>query len=291
MRTLFIILFGVLILNTTSFTQQEEVYCRFQWKDKINYGKVEGKEIHILDKAPWQNGKETGQNLTLDKVKLLNPSEPSLIIGLSKSYKESWKGKTPPKNVRWFIKPPTAAGAPGDDIVIPPSFDAIKVEVEMVIVIGKKVKNADEAEARDAIFGYTTGNDVVGTVDSYHKVNGEQADLAENVLATGLKISDGFEPFGPFIHRNMDWKNRERIMEVINSVTGEKEVDYKNSTSSLLYSPAKIVSDLSKVLTLNPGDIISSGTSKSFPAKGGDIIKINVEGLGGFNSKVVNVSN
>ncbi len=279
-----ILLLMITIGNTIMFAQTK--YCRYEIHGSDHYGRVEGKFITELDKAPWLGGSETGERIELEKVKLLHPSEPQVILGLGSSYKQSWVGKTPPKTVRWFLKPPTSAGNPDDNLILPASLNEIKVEVELVIVIGKRIKNASPEEAAKAIFGYTIGNDIVGNKQSYLEKNNESPESAGALLGSGLKIGDGFEPFGPFIYQGIDWKNRAKKL-TITSAVGEQEVEYSENTSDILYTPEKIVSDLSKVLTLNPGDIISSGTAKSFTAGIGDIVTIEIDGLGKFSSKIV----
>lgn len=278
-------LFLALMLTTDSILSQTK-YCRYEFNGFSHYGKVEGEIVLELDEAPWLGGNETGERIELDKVKLLHPSEPQVILGLGTSYRQSWKGKTPPKTVRWFIKPPTSAGNPDDELILPSSLDEVKVEVELVIVIGKKIKSASPEAAAKAIFGYTIGNDVVGNKKSYLEKNNESMESAGALLGPGLKVGDGFEPFGPFIYTGIDWKDRVKKL-TITSTEGKKKVEYSENTSDILYAPAKIVSDLSKVLTLNPGDIISSGTAKSFTAGNGDVVTIEIDGLGKFYSKIV----
>jgi len=282
--TLCLIILLMMALNANA--QPDGVYCRYSFNNQIHYGKVDGQVIHTLDKAPWNGGQKTGETVPLNKVRLLHPSEPRVILGLAGSYQEAWKGKQPYKTVRWFTKPPGAAASPGDDVVLPASLDEVEVEVELVIVIGKKVKDATEAEAKEAIFGYTVGNDIVGSVDSYHRLQGEPLDQKETLLAPGLKIGDRFEPFGPFIYRGVDWRNRKRTLRITNPKT-HKNTLYEHTTSHLVYSPEKIVSDLSKVLTLWPGDIISTGTTESFPAVDGDVVEVSIEGLGSLRNKIV----
>jgi len=89
-------------------------------------------------------------------------------------------------------------------VQIPDSLDALKVEVELVIVIGKAVKNASPHEARSAIFGYATGTEIFGFVESYHRVTGEQEGRPESLLAPALKLGDNYAPFGPFIYSDVD---------------------------------------------------------------------------------------
>ncbi|MFA3782233.1 fumarylacetoacetate hydrolase family protein [Melioribacteraceae bacterium 4301-Me] len=264
---------------------QPQKFCRFIYKDKIYYGLVEGDSIFALNTEPWNNFQKSNNPIQKEKVKLLNPTNPRTIVGLIKSYKQSWEGKNPPKTVRWFIKPPNAAGIPGNDIVLPLSLDEVKVEVEMIIIIGKKIKNGNEIDAKEAIFGYTVGCDVMGNQSSFHRINNEPQDADENALGLGLKACDGFEPYGPFIYKKVDWQNKKTFLQITNG-EGKNIINYEDNTSNLLYSPEKIVSDLSKVMTLSPGDIISSGTGKSFIAKVGDTVNLQIENLGGFSFKI-----
>jgi len=277
---------SILVLLPITFSWSEEVYCRYEAAGAIHYGRVEGEIIHQLDKAPWDGGQATGHTIPVKAVRLLHPSAPQKIFGISGSYKEAWAGgKKPFNTIRWFLKPPSAAASPDDDVILPASLDELEVETELVIVIGKRIKNAGLEEAREAIFGYTVGNDIVGCVTSYHQVNGEPLDQAETLLGPGLKIGDGFAPFGPFIHRGVDWRNRERTLKVSNSAQN-KELTYRHNTSNMLFPPEKIVSDLSRVCVLEPGDIILSGTTKALSARAGDTMEVAVEGLGTLINKV-----
>ncbi|MCB0729548.1 MAG: fumarylacetoacetate hydrolase family protein [Ignavibacteriae bacterium] len=253
-------------------------YCRYKYNNEISYGLVKGNTIFTIDKAPWFEYKKTGDTKLIKEVKLLNPSEPQNIIGLSKAYKSAWQNDAPPKTVRWFLKPQSSATSTKEEIKLPSSVDKVKVESELVIVIGEHVKDANEEEAENAIFGYTIGNDIVGDADSYVMKNEEKNESVDNILSSGLKIGDNFSPFGPFIYPNINWQNRKWNLTVVNSRKGKKN-QHNDNTSNMIYLPKKIVSDLSKVLTLNPGDIIFSGTSKALIAEPGDTVIVKIEGM------------
>jgi 2-keto-4-pentenoate hydratase/2-oxohepta-3-ene-1,7-dioic acid hydratase in catechol pathway len=154
---------------------QADTFCRFEHGGQVAYGKVEGNLVHPLTGAPWAGGKPAGEAYSLDQVRLLAPSVPGLIAGLSNAYRSAWPngGQTPA--VRWFVKPPGAAAAPDAPLVLPEYLDEIKVEVELVIVIGKTVKNASPEQASSSIFGYTLGNDVVGQVSSFQRLTGDSS--------------------------------------------------------------------------------------------------------------------
>ncbi len=283
-RTFFTLL--CLVVLSAAAGWSEEIYCRYQAEDGAHYGRVMGNSILQLCAAPWDGGIPTGHIISKSKVKFLHPSEPQKLLGMAGTYREAWTdGKKPFNTVRWFLKPPSAAASPNDDVEIPAALDLLMGETELVIVIGKKVKNADVPEAKDAIFGYTLGNDIVGCATSYHRVNGEPLNQPESLLMPGLKQGDRFSPYGPFIYRGVDWNNRERTLVVSNSDTGKK-LTYRHNTSNLIYTPAKIVSDLSRVFTLFPGDVIFTGTTKALPAEAGDIMKVSVEGFESITNRV-----
>jgi len=263
-----------------------QVFCRFEKNGSLFYGKVENGRVYQLKKAPWLSDEKTGNSSSISEVKLVCPSEPTKILGLVKSYKQSWKEKEPPKSVRWFLKPSTSAASDGDEIVLPNYFDEVKVECELTIIVGKEIKDVGEKEAELAIFGYTVGNDVMGFDESFVKKTGDTEEYKDASLAAGLKVGDRFAPYGPFIHRNIDWSNLDFILIITNDKTG-KNVTYKDNTSNLIYSPTKIVSDLSRVLTLNPGDVIMTGTSKSMVAGDGDIVSVELEGLSKSTNRII----
>ncbi len=275
-RSTFIVF--ILFFMATTVTA-EEVYCRYELSDGIHYGRVYGDTIHELCAAPWDGGKETGHIVSVDQVKLLHPSVPEKIIGITGAFPEAWTDKEPYKTTRWFLKPPTGAASPGDTIVLPAAVDELLVETELVVVIGKTIKNGNLEEAKEAIFGYTAGNDIIGSIDSYHKIAGEPLDQEETFLLPALKQGDKFSPYGPFIYRGVDWQDRDRVLIVKNEKTGKKDV-YRHTTTGLVYPPEKIVRDLSRLFTLSPGDVIFTGTTEALPAHDGDVMEVTVEGLG-----------
>ena len=287
LKTLLLILLTMIISSGPQiFAQKKKVFCRYSYDNSVHYGKVEGKYIYQLNKAPWYGGKITGTKVSLKDVKFLSPSKPHVIIGLIKSYSDSWKGKTPPKTIRWFIKPSTSAATTGDDIIIPLAVSQLKFEDELVIVIGKRIKNVNSEEAEKAIFGYSLGADVEGNPDSYYKVHHEPEDPNKAPLTLGLKIGDGFAPFGPFITQGVNWKKSMKHVHIVNPESG-KDITYEHNVSDLMYKPAEIVSQLSKVLTLMPGDVIFTGSAKAFVVGPGDKVKMSIDGLGNMTNKVI----
>jgi 2-keto-4-pentenoate hydratase/2-oxohepta-3-ene-1,7-dioic acid hydratase in catechol pathway len=101
-----------------------------------------------------------------------------------------------------------------------------------------------------------------------------------------LKLGDKFAPYGPFIYSGADWRDRKRTL-TITDASGETRVAYEHNTSALLHPPEKIVSDLSRVLTLEPGDVIFSGTTKAFIIEAGETVKTEIEGFGVVENLIV----
>ena len=274
---------GALTLGVVATARAEEVYCRVARANGAAYGRIAGDVIRLLDAAPWNGGRETGLTTPLAGAKLLPPSEPRNILCLANSY--VGKEKTPPKYIRWFAKSAGAVATDGDTIEIPPVVDQLKAEVEVVIVVGRPLKQATEAEAREAIFGYTTGNEIFGFSEAFQKVNGEDPARNEVMLAAGLKLGDKFAPFGPFIHRGSAWTNRVRTLAVTNPATGKKQT-YSGDCSGFLYTPERVLSELSKVLTLEPGDIIFTGTERALVLDPGDEVTVEIQGLGRITNHI-----
>jgi len=276
---------GAIALGAVVTVRAEEVYCRVVGSTGAAvYGRVEGQVVYLLDAAPWRGGRETGATTPLAGAKLLPPSEPRNILCLANSY--VGKEKVPPKYIRWFAKNSGAVATDGDTVEIPPVVDQLKGEVEIVIVVGRRLKHATEAEAREAIFGYAPGNEIFGFSEAFQKVNGEDPARNEVMLAAGLKLGDKFAPFGPFIHRGSAWTNRLRTLAVTNPATGKKQT-YRGDCSGFLYTPERVLSELSKVLTLEPGDIIFTGTERALVLDPGDEVTVEIEGLGRLTNHIV----
>jgi 2-keto-4-pentenoate hydratase/2-oxohepta-3-ene-1,7-dioic acid hydratase in catechol pathway len=266
------------IKNTMNITETPQAFCRFEKNGNSYYGKYEDNIIHQLEKEPWFGLEFTGITFELPQVKLLHPSEPNKILGLVKAYKQAWGDNVPPRFVRWFLKPASSAASDGDEIILPPLLKKVKVECELTIIIGKSIANSDEQDAEAAIFGFTVGNDIMGYADSFVEATGDSIDYKDPSLAAALKIGDGFAPFGPFVWTNVDWPDKNLTVSIQNPETNMNAV-YHGSTNDLLYSPAKIVSDLSRIVKLYPGDVIMTGTFKSFVASHKDRVSVEIEGL------------
>jgi len=262
----------ILVLLPITFSWGEEVYCRYEASGAVHYGKVEGESIHQLDQAPWDGGQATGRTIPVKEARLLHPSVPQKIFGISGSYKEAWAGgKKPFNTIRWFLKPPSAAASPDEDVILPASLDELEVETELVLVIGKRVKNAGLDEAKEAIFGYTVGNDV--------SARDVQRTDSQWTRAKGFDTSC---PIGPWIETDLDTTD----LAVRAWVDGELRQDGR--TSDLIFPVAELIEYVSGIFTLLPGDVILTGTPAGVgPIDVGQRVEVEVEGVGRFGNPVV----
>ena len=261
-----------------------EIYCRVVGPQGAAYGRVETDTIRLLNAAPWLEGRLTGVRLPRAGAHFLPPSEPRNILALANAY--AGKDKIPPRRIRWFAKSAGAAATDGDEVEIPPAVTQLKTEAEVVIVVGRPLKRATEAEAGAAIFGYAAGNELFGFPESFQELHGEDPTRAETMLAAGLKLGDRFAPFGPFIHRGREWRQRTRRLTITNPATG-RQFESVSDTAGLLYPPARILAELSEVLTLEPGDVVFTGADKSFVVGAGDEVTVEFEGLGRLANRLV----
>jgi 2-keto-4-pentenoate hydratase/2-oxohepta-3-ene-1,7-dioic acid hydratase in catechol pathway len=246
-------------------------FVRFERKDgSTATGMVEDGTIRVVAEPIWDGPKPTGETLTADTVKLLPPCEPRSIVCVGLNYSSHLQGRPAPDPPTLFFKPLSSIAGPGAAIVLPEGCGRVDPEGEIVIVIGRKLKNASRAEAQAGIFGYTAGNDV--SAREWQQKDGQW---------WRAKGSDTFGVFGPTIATTMPYD----ALEVITRVNGA-EVQRGHSTELIRDIP-EIVRYVSAVMTLLPGDLIYTGTPGSPPAiRGGDVVEIEVTGVGVLRNPV-----
>lgn len=215
-------------------------------------------------------GAPLGQSIALEGVRLLAPVVPSKLIGLWNNFHEMAAkiGKPVPPEPLYFLKPSNSFINPGDAIRKPISYDGkVVYEGELGIVIGKTSKDVAEADAEAAIFGFTCVNDVTA-IDLINK----DPTFQQWIRAKG---GDTFSPVGPCVATGLDWKS----LRVQTIVGGKERQNYP--ISDMVFTPAQIVSMLSREMTLYPGDLISCGTSVGvLPMRPDTRVEIHIEGVG-----------
>jgi 2-keto-4-pentenoate hydratase/2-oxohepta-3-ene-1,7-dioic acid hydratase in catechol pathway len=170
------------------------------------------------------------------------------------------------------MKPNSAIIGPGENIRLANPENDIHYEAELCVVIGKTATDVDEANALDHVFGYTCGNDVSDRAVQYARGQWIQG-----------KGYDSYCPLGPCIETDLDVSN----VRVQSRLNGEPRQD--ETTDKLIFNIPYLISYISKVMTLYPGDVIMTGTPHGVgPMKAGDVIEIEVEGIGVLRNPVVN---
>ena len=247
-------------------------YVRFERKDgSKGAGQLEGDSIRVIEEPFWDAATATGERLALPAVRLLPPCEPRSIVCVGLNYSSHLQGRPVPDPPTLFFKPLSSIAGPGDDILLPPGAGRVDPEGEIVIVIGRRLKNATREEALAGIFGYTAGNDV--SAREWQRADGQW---------WRAKGSDTFGVFGPSIVTGLDYNE----LEVICRVNGQ-EVQ-RGTSPELIKDIPEIVRYVSAVMTLLPGDIIYTGTPGSPPElKTGDSVEVEVTGAGVLRNGVI----
>ncbi|UCD64587.1 MAG: fumarylacetoacetate hydrolase family protein [Candidatus Zixiibacteriota bacterium] len=245
-------------------------YVRFKTgsDDISSYGLVRDESVVQLSGAPWAGGTPTDREYRLDEITLQAPVEPSKIVCIGLNYhahvKASQSADKPPEYPLIFLKPPSSVIGPEQSIVHPPQSQRVDYEAELGIVIGRPASNVPIETAGDYVFGFTCVNDV--TARDLQKKDGQWS------RAKGF---DTFCPVGPWVVTGLDY--RDLLVEgVLNG-----EVKQSGRTSLMIFDIPYLVSYVSSVMTLNPGDLIPTGTPAGIaPMKSGDVIEVRIEKIG-----------
>jgi 2-keto-4-pentenoate hydratase/2-oxohepta-3-ene-1,7-dioic acid hydratase in catechol pathway len=248
-------------------------WVRVQHEKGLAWGLLEGEDLHLYTAAPYLGGTDSGLRVRFDPRLLAAPVEPRKILGVGTNYKAHAieMGKPLPDEPLLFFKPPTAVIGPGTPIVRPNGFQRTDFEGELGVVIGKTARRVTAATALDYVFGYTIVNDV--TVRDLQKKDGQ---------FTRAKGFDSFCPVGPWIVTDVAPGD-------LRLVTRQNDTVRQDSrTSDLIFSIAQVIECASRVMTLEPGDLISTGTPSGVgPIAPGDRIEIEIEQIGTLHNPVV----
>lgn len=249
-------------------------FMRFETREKETlYGMPEAGGIKEIRGDIFGKFEAEGRTFDPADVRLLPPFTPSKIVAVGLNYRDhaAEMGRELPEEPRLFIKPGTSVIAHGDKIIYPKHMSShVDYEGELALVIGKKARHVEESEALDYVLGYTCLNDVTAR------------DLqAKDIQFTRAKGFDTFAPVGPVVETELDPDD----LEISTYLNGERK--QHSSTKNLLFGVPKLVSFISKVMTLLPGDIISTGTPSGVgPMKQGDKVEVEIEGVGRLTNYV-----
>ena len=247
---------------------------RFKYANNIKWGILDSdKEIRPLQSSPFEKIGLSKDKINLDKIKLLAPVTPSKIILAGLNYIAHAKelNMDIPENPIIFLKPPTSVIGPGDNIVYPDKVQRVDYEAELAVVVKDKVRHISKEKADKHILGYTCLNDV--TARNVQKKEGQW---------TRAKSYDTFCPIGPWIETEFDPSNI-KVQSYLNG-----ELKQTASTQDFIFSVPELVSFISRIMTLNPGDVISTGTpAGTGEMKAGDQVEIVIENIGRLKNRVI----
>lgn len=246
-------------------------FARYAASDGPHIGRRAERGFERFDRAPWEGGQPTGEWDDRADVRLLPPVTPTKIVCVGLNYeaheRESLtvvKGARPATEPLLFLKPPSAVIASGDAIRYPAGVTRLDPEAELAVVIGRRARAVSEADAMAHVAGLTAFNDV--SARNYQQQDGQWA------RAKGF---DTFAPLGPWIAVGLDPSD----LQVECRVNGERR--QTGRTRDLRYSVPWLVHFISQIMTLEPGDVIATGTPAGIaPVEPGDRIEVEVEGVG-----------
>lgn len=245
-------------------------FARYEVQGKAAYGVVDGEWLRAITTTPFEPYEITGHQHRLSEVRLVAPCTPSKVLAMALNYKSHLRDQKAPTQPEPFFKTPNSVIGPGDTIVLPRNAGRIDEEAELVVVIGQRCAKVAQDDALSYVLGYTCGNDVSARVWQRGDMQWWRA-----------KSSDTFCPVGPYITTDVDASN----LDIWARING-KEVQHCN-TSELLFDIPTLISFISQVVTLEPGDLVFTGTSgRPAELQDGDVVEVEVPGIGTLRNPV-----
>lgn len=250
-------------------------YVRIQAREgQVYYGLLQlSRSVQVLDAPPWLKGQPTGLELEPEGYQILAPCAPSKIVAVGKNYANhaAEMGGDVPQEPLLFLKPPTTVIAAHAEILYPAQSQRVDYEGELALVIGSRCTDCSLEEAQSRIWGYTIANDV--TARDLQKRDGQW---------TRAKGFDTFCPLGPWIVREVSPGAR------LQTFLNDNPQPVQSATiDQMVFSPEFLVSYISQVMTLLPGDVILTGTPEGIGAlQAGDRVRIEIEGIGELENTV-----
>ena len=239
---------------------------RFLVKDQVFNGRVEDDRVIPLE------GSAPSASYTLEDVRLLPPVEPTKIVAIGLNYRDHAEevGMPIPELPLLFLKPPSSVIGPGDAIRLPEGVGRVDYEAELAIIIGKKATGVSREQAPGYILGYSCLNDVTA-----RELQGRDGQW------TRCKGFDTFCPLGPWVETEVDPSD----LAVEAYLNDERK--QSSRTSKLVFGAGQLVEFISRIMTLEPGDVIATGTPPGIGGmKAGDRIEVRIEGIGSLVNRV-----
>lgn len=271
MQRSLITLVGATTLLLFSAIASAQSYVRYSQSDgPISWGELRDDGIHQLVDAPYINAEHTGTIVPRDSVKLEAPVDPELVFMTAFNFRSHITGE-PAEYPGLFTVPASSIVGPEDPIVRPADSRNLHYEAEMAIVVGKRAENVAVEDAHEYIFGVTGGNDV-----------SERTWQGADIQWVRAKGSRGFNAVGPVLVKGADYKN----IQITGRLNGEER--QAENSSDLIFNMEQMLSYISTYFTLEPGDMIWSGTMGSTRAmEPGDVYEVELSGIGILRNTVV----
>jgi 2-keto-4-pentenoate hydratase/2-oxohepta-3-ene-1,7-dioic acid hydratase in catechol pathway len=258
--------------------------ARFAHPGGFSFGVVEGEgdlpggglTVAEIEGHPFADIRFTGERWAIADVRLLSPILPSKVVCVGRNYADhaAELGNAVPAEPLLFLKPSTSVIGHRDLIRLPPQSKQVEHEAELAVVIGATgARRVDRAAGEKSIFGYTCANDVTAR------------DLQRSdVQFTRAKGFDSFCPIGPWIVTGVDISDREVRCEV------DEEVRQLGRTRDMVFDPPTLVSYISHVMTLLPGDVVLTGTPAGVgPLRAGEVVTVRIDGVGELANPVADL--
>ena len=255
---------AVLAVGASAFAQDVTKYVRYAHDGATSYGILEGETIHQLGGNVFESPERTGATVALGDVTLLPPSEPQKVVAAGLNYRSHLGGAQPAEYPGLFDKHATSLIGHEAEITYYEDATNLHFEGEMVLIIGKVTRNVSVEDAPDHIFAVAPGNDI-----------SERVWQSNDLQWFRAKGADTFGPVGPVMARGVDYND----LLLQTRVNGQ--VMQSQRTRDLLFDSAYLVSYASRYVTLEPGDMIFTGTPGSTSAmQPGDVVEIELENVG-----------
>jgi len=242
--------------------------------EDLHYGVIEGSAVALLSSHPFGPFEPDGRVLALDQVRLVAPVLPSKIVAVGRNYLDHVREMgqdAPPAEPMIFLKPSTSVIGPGDPITLPWQSEQVEHEAEIAVVIGRLCRDVPEDRVAEVVLGYTCANDV--TARDLQRSDGQWG------RAKGF---DTFCPLGPWIETDLD------VEEASVECRVNGEVRQQGLGADMVRSVPELVSWISSVMTLLPGDVILTGTPAGVgPITAGDEVTVTIGGIGSLANPVV----
>jgi 2-keto-4-pentenoate hydratase/2-oxohepta-3-ene-1,7-dioic acid hydratase in catechol pathway len=241
--------------------------CRLSAEATPRWGAIDLKQVKLLDGPPWSGSRPTGATTPLEDAVLLPPCEPSKIVCVGLNYRAhaAEMGKELPAEPLLFLKAPSALLAPGGNVELPRQSQRIEHEGELALVIGRRARNVPVSRALEHVLGYTCADDVTA----------RDIQRREKVY-TRAKGFDTFCPVGPWLETEVADPQALALTLRVNGA-----VRQSGSTGDMIFTVAELVAFISSVMTLEPGDLISTGTPPGVgPLADGDTVEVEISGIG-----------